>query len=172
ALNGYGPADLLYSTFLGGSGFDGACRAVLVDDSTVIVGGLGSYDFPTTPGAYDTTLSHEYDGVVCRFGVYVGVQEATTDYPQSSITLSPVFPNPSRGDFSYSINLLEATRAKVSIFDITGRLVENLLDKDLAAGSHDLNWRAGSGKNLASGVYYLRVDADEIQQSRKFIILE
>jgi len=172
ALNGYGPADLLYSTFLGGSGFDGACRAVLVDDSTVIVGGLGSYDFPTTPGAYDTTLSHEYDGVVCRFGAYVGVQEATTDYPQSSITLSPVFPNPSRGDFSYSINLLEATRAKVSIFDITGRLVENLLDKDLAAGSHDLTWRAGSTKNLASGVYYLRLDADDMQQSRKFIVLE
>jgi hypothetical protein len=61
ALNGYGQADLIYSTVLGGTGYDGVCRAILVDDSTVIVGGLGSYDFPTTPGAYDTTLSHEYD---------------------------------------------------------------------------------------------------------------
>ena len=172
ALNGSGQADLLYSTFLGGSGYDGACRAVLVDDSTVIVGGLGSYGFPTTPGAYDTTLGHQYDGFVCRFGAYVGVQEAITDYPQSSITLSPVFPNPSHGDFSYSINLLDETRVKVSIFDIAGRLVETLLDKELAVGSHDLTWRAGSEKNLASGVYYLRLDAESIQQSRKFIMIE
>ena len=172
ALNGNGPADLLYSTVLGGTGVDGVCRAVLVDDSTLIVGGIGSYYFPTTPEAYDTTLSHEYDGVVCRFGVYVGVQEATTDYPQSSITLSPVFPNPSRGDFSYSINILEAARVKVSIFDITGRLVETLLDKKLAAGSHDFTWHTGNRENLAGGVYYLRLDADNKQESRKFVMLQ
>jgi hypothetical protein len=60
----------------------------------------------------------------------------------------------------------------VSIFDITGRLVETLLDKELAAGSHDFTWHTGSRGNLAGGVYYLRLDADDKQQSRKFVMLQ
>jgi hypothetical protein len=172
APNGSGEADLLYSTYLGGWGIDGALRAVLVDDSTVIVGGTGSYGFPVTGEAYDTSLNNVYDGFVCRFGAYVGVQEATTDYPQSSITLSPIFPNPSHGDFSYSINLLRATRVQVSVFDITGRLVKTLIDKELPAGNHNLTWNAKSLENFAGGIYYLRLDANSEQQTRKFIMLQ
>jgi hypothetical protein len=58
ALAGNGPADLLYSTFLGGSGVDGV-NALSVDSfgTVTIVGGSHSFDFPTTLGAFDTTSS-------------------------------------------------------------------------------------------------------------------
>ena len=54
-LNAAGSA-LVYSTFLGGSGFDSASGlAVDASGSAYIAGGAGSLDFPTTPGAFDTT---------------------------------------------------------------------------------------------------------------------
>ena len=58
------PADLLYSTFLGGSG-DDIAYAVVVDETgrTTVAGRTISSDFPTTPGAFDPSYNGgEYYG--------------------------------------------------------------------------------------------------------------
>jgi hypothetical protein len=50
---------LLYSTLLGGSGFDGVSDAVLGPSGEVTLGGsTGSGDFPTTSGAFQTTANN------------------------------------------------------------------------------------------------------------------
>lgn len=48
---------LVYSTFLGSSGFDHAGGDIAVDaaGSVYVTGGSNGVDFPTTPGAFDTT---------------------------------------------------------------------------------------------------------------------
>jgi hypothetical protein len=53
---GPGGNTILYSTYLGGSGFDNAA-AIAVDPagSAYVTGTVGSSDFPTTPGAFMTT---------------------------------------------------------------------------------------------------------------------
>ena len=64
------PGDLVYSTYLGSSGHDGTIgdKAVLVDSAGFIylVGTTTSTDFPTTPGAYDTTHSGGWDTFVAK----------------------------------------------------------------------------------------------------------
>jgi hypothetical protein len=64
-LNPAGSA-LVYSTYLGGAGFDNGSD-VTVDGggNAYIAGGTGSTDFPTTPGAFDTT-SDGSDGFVTK----------------------------------------------------------------------------------------------------------
>lgn len=58
-------ASVLYSTFLGGSGFDqGAGIAVGVSNDAYIGGSTSSSGFPTTPGAYDRTHEGGLDGFV------------------------------------------------------------------------------------------------------------
>jgi hypothetical protein len=56
-----------YSSYLGGSGAD-SIHDLSVDDvgNVYMVGTTGSTDFPTSTGAYDTTLSGEYDGFVAK----------------------------------------------------------------------------------------------------------
>ena len=47
---------LIYATLLGGSGYDyGLAIAVDGADSAFVTGGTGSSNFPTTPGAFDTS---------------------------------------------------------------------------------------------------------------------
>ncbi|MDP2659855.1 MAG: SBBP repeat-containing protein, partial [Dehalococcoidia bacterium] len=65
-LNPAGAA-LAYSTFLGGSLMD-ETYAIAVDASgaTYVTGFLASADFPTTPGAYDTSFGGTYDAFVVK----------------------------------------------------------------------------------------------------------
>jgi hypothetical protein len=54
---GNGPADLLYSTFLGGDSdreWGGGVSVNAAGDTAYLIGRTGSRDFPVTPGAFDT----------------------------------------------------------------------------------------------------------------------
>ncbi len=57
------PTDLLYSTFLGGTGFYGDSGSGIAVDGTgspYVTGSTGSSNFPTTPGAFDPSFSGGY----------------------------------------------------------------------------------------------------------------
>jgi hypothetical protein len=60
--------NLVYSTYLGGSGTDLA-QHVAVDGAgnAYVVGRTNSANFPTTAGAYQTANAGGYDGFMCRF---------------------------------------------------------------------------------------------------------
>lgn len=170
-LGGNGQEDLLYSTYIGGYSHEGGIRIILLADSTVLIAGRTlSSDFPSCGNVFDPTFNGSADGFILRFGAYVGIQEPNITRSQSSITLSPVYPNPVHNNFCCELNLTQATQVKVSLFDITGRMIETLVDKQLSAGVHNLTWT--SKQSLANGVYYLRLDAENKQQSRKFIVMK
>ncbi len=60
-------ASLVYSTFLGGTLVDYAFELALdATDVATVVGSTGSADFPTTPGAFDTSLSGTSDAFVAK----------------------------------------------------------------------------------------------------------
>ena len=66
-LNSTGTA-LVYSTYLGGSGSDESGEGIAVDASgnVSVTGKTSSPNYPTTPGAFDTTLNGSNDAFVTR----------------------------------------------------------------------------------------------------------
>ncbi|MBE7550432.1 MAG: SBBP repeat-containing protein [Anaerolineales bacterium] len=58
---------LVYATFLGGSDFEGI-HSISLDSggNAFVVGTTSSLDFPTTPGAFDSTLTDEADAFVAK----------------------------------------------------------------------------------------------------------
>jgi len=76
-FNGFGDAfvvkldpsgrELIYATFLGGTGADWG-TGIAVDESgaVYVTGGTDSSDFPTTPGAFDTTFNGSSDAFVVK----------------------------------------------------------------------------------------------------------
>jgi hypothetical protein len=64
-LNATGSA-LLYSTFIGGTEVEYVADITVAGGSAYVVGPTRSPNFPTTAGAYDTTLNGEFDGFVTR----------------------------------------------------------------------------------------------------------
>ncbi|GAJ01910.1 unnamed protein product, partial [marine sediment metagenome] len=57
-------------------------------------------------------------------------------------------------------------RVTVNLYDVTGRVVKNIFD---GAAKNGLNEILYSSKNLASGVYFMRLIADEKVKTEKVI---
>ena len=64
---------------------------------------------------------------------------------------------------------------RIEVYDITGQKIELLLDKQLPAGYHEVEFNA---ENLSSGVYYYRIAVEdperktgEFQDVKKMVLL-
>jgi len=79
------------------------------------------------------------------------------------------YPNPFTDRFQYAITLGEPGHARVTILDVAGRRVAELLDRNLSAGTHVFSW-SPDGDRLPSGPYVLRLEAAEIRSSRWVVL--
>jgi flagellar hook assembly protein FlgD len=61
------------------------------------------------------------------------------------------------------------SKTSLQIFDITGRLVETLVNENLEPGYHEITWNA---TNVSSGVYIYKLTTDAGQLTRKMILLK
>lgn len=66
SLDGAGPADLVYSTFIGGAFYDHGRDLAVENGDVYLTGSTESSDFPTTAGAYDTDFRGNYDHFVVK----------------------------------------------------------------------------------------------------------
>jgi hypothetical protein len=70
----------------------------------------------------------------------------------------------SENPFSYTsrldVSLAHPAHVKVTVYDVAGRRVADLVDESMTAGRHPVRWN-GDSKNgrVASGVYFVRMDA-------------
>jgi hypothetical protein len=76
------------------------------------------------------------------------------------------FPNPFNPSTMIVFYLPRNRHVTVKVYDITGRAIETLVDGEVPAGEHRLNW---SAQGLASGVYLCRMEADNFSETIKLI---
>ncbi len=91
-----------------------------------------------------------------------------------AISLAPPRPNPSRGGVAVDFALpVAARRARLDVFDASGRLVRRLLESPRPAGGATTRWDGlgADGARVPPGVYILRLDADGATASRKILLV-
>jgi hypothetical protein len=83
------------------------------------------------------------------------------------------YPNPTRGAATVSFSLDETGPVQLAVYDVMGRKVATLVDQDLPPGTHEVVWqgRGRSGQALASGVYFVRLEAGERTATRRLTIV-
>jgi hypothetical protein len=79
------------------------------------------------------------------------------------------WPNPFNPSTTIRFSVPNATRVTIRIYDVSGSLVETLVDKQIGAGVHDVMWDASEE---ASGVYFSRLEAPGFSQTRKLVLLK
>ncbi len=94
---------------------------------------------------------------------------ATTAMVPQGVQLFSNYPNPFNVSTTLQFELPEPQVVEIQIFDVQGRLVENLLRKHLTPGKHQLHWQAD---DFASGIYFARVKAGRTILLQKMVLLK
>jgi len=113
-------------------------------------------------------------------GIYIcdltsGINDTYPVLPRT-LSLSQNYPNPFNSRTLIEFSLESFQYARIDIFDISGRLVKTLFDRNppRAGGIQSVNWDGAdnSGSIVSSGIYLYRLKTDSGSISRKMILLK
>lgn len=80
------------------------------------------------------------------------------------------YPNPFNAETVIPFRLNTTAHAQLTIHNLAGQQVAELLNERLPAGAHTVRWSADT-EDLATGVYFVRLTSGEALQTRKVMLL-
>jgi len=84
------------------------------------------------------------------------------------------YPNPFNPTTTIRFDLANAGNVKIEIFNIRGQRVNSLMNSELEAGRHSVEWNGTdeSGRIVSSGVYFYTMQAGEFSSTRRMILMK
>jgi len=102
------------------------------------------------------------------FFINTGVEDNSNDTPES-FRLEQNYPNPFNPSTKIGFSLPEKMMVSIKVYDTLGREVSQLLNEEMEAGSHSLEF---NGTGLSSGVYFYSISAGDYFSVRKMQLLK
>jgi len=99
---------------------------------------------------------------------YSNIVEVNVDV-LNRLELQQNYPNPFNPVTTISYNLPNVSKVKLVVYDVTGSGVATLVNDFQSAGKHTVKFNASK---IASGVYYYRIQAGDIVQTKKMLLLK
>lgn len=99
--------------------------------------------------------------------------ETEASVPGAPPRLFAPAPNPFNPETSIGFSLSRPARVRLHVYNVAGALVRVLADGYFGPGEHRVRWdgRDGSGRNVGSAAYFVRLTADGRSESRKVVLL-
>jgi hypothetical protein len=88
--------------------------------------------------------------------------------------LAQNYPNPFNPTTTIELSLPRSGHVEVEVFNILGRRVSRLIDRELPAGTHRIifDGRGDDGSALATGVYFYRITSGDFRDSKKMLLVK
>ncbi len=93
----------------------------------------------------------------------------TSIFSFDNFCLHPPYPNPFNPETTISFSLPKAGKIEISVFDVTGKKVAVLASGEYSAGNHVVKF---DGRDLSSGVYFVRLNAENRNFTKKCLLLK
>nr|HPR18501.1 T9SS type A sorting domain-containing protein [Candidatus Cloacimonadota bacterium] len=89
--------------------------------------------------------------------------------------LSGNYPNPFNPTTTISFFTTESTEnTEISVYNLKGQKVKQLLNAQLAAGRHSVVWNGtdDNGKAVSSGIYFYKMKSGKYLETKKMILMK
>ena len=88
--------------------------------------------------------------------------------------LSQNYPNPFNPSTNIELSLPRSGQVEIEVFNILGRHVRRLIDRELPAGVHRIvfDGKSDDGTPLATGVYFYRISSGDFRDSKKMLLVK
>jgi len=139
---------------------------------------LGTWQTLTSHGRIDyyyNVITNLYAGLNCTLspGGPVSVGENPNNALVNFLALRSE--NPHRGgDAQIRFGITRKERVELKVYDVTGRLVKTLANREFAAGEHNLFWDGSNedGQLVARGVYFYQLRTPSFVSQKKLAVLK
>ena len=98
----------------------------------------------------------------------VGVENEIAGLP-AEFSLSQNYPNPFNPETVIEYSLPKLGDVSLVVYNLLGEEVTILVNESISAGNHQVIWDAS---NVASGIYFYRLQAGEFVRTRKVVLLK
>ena len=134
---------------------------------------LGSFFFRGGDTA-SVSLTNDANGIVIADAILIAFDMPTSVRSQGSVNsvsfnLFQNYPNPFNPSTVIRFHLIKSCNVSLRIYDVLGREVAVLVSGRLSAGDHEIVF---DGSNMPSGVYFYKLDAEDVSISRKMTLLK
>ncbi len=125
---------------------------------------------PGTCAAYDHCHHNTPEDILCGVGYFDGGTTSISEETHPSrFALRPIYPNPFNPSTTIRFDLPAEGFITLSVYDITGKLVETLINKTMPAGYHSHTWNPVS---LSSGLYIVQLKTGEKAFNQKITFIK
>jgi len=129
---------------------------------------------PSFVNLYLANKSGESVGEV--ISLLTGVHQVAADQQPTSFVLEQNFPNPFNSSTIISMTIppsLAHSMVSVKIYNVTGQLLSNLLEREVPSGTFAIRWDGTTDANIsaASGVYFYHVSVGIHKKIGKMLLL-
>lgn len=93
--------------------------------------------------------------------------------PAMALALHQNHPNPFNPSTTIAYYLPARSRVRLVVYDVLGRVVAVLVDREEAMGPHSIHWNGldSDGSTVPAGLYLYRLEAGKMRLSRKMIVV-
>jgi hypothetical protein len=97
-----------------------------------------------------------------------------TGLDEISLANISVYPNPSKSGTTFSFSLKSYSKVTLEIYNPANQFINRIIDNELPAGLHKVRWDGSnsSGKRVAEGMYFYRLQAGEEAVTGKLMMME
>ena len=158
-------------TLLMFSGSDGSIRDRLTDVPSC----TRYWDFPYNDSIPRLVVINGATVSLYHLDIATGANdENRTGSIPTSISLGNPYPNPFNPSTTIKFSMPKRGEVTVTIYNILGQPVRALAHGVLSAGEHSITWDGNNdaGREVSSGVYFVRASTTETTQTRKLMLLK
>lgn len=128
-----------------------------------LASGGGAYNGGVIFAGFGPTNAY-YDGS----NIVLDLDEAEFQIPKT-YSISQNYPNPFNPVTQIEFTIPAPERVKISLFDVLGRRVATLVDRDYSTGTYNLTV---DGSKLSSGNYFYKMEAGDFVATKKMLLLK
>ena len=146
---------------------------ILIDSTTVGIISDTRYTLTTADGSINFVPLFTSGSITIKTSTDVEDITDQNNLP-TEYALTQNYPNPFNPSTNIEFSLPQLSHVKLEIYNILGRCVRHLIDRDLPAGEHRLVFdsRSDSGNSLATGVYFYRLTTEDFEQTKKMLLVK
>ncbi len=128
-----------------------------------------AFGLEAVSGMSSTTSRAEILDIIFDWAQVLAVEPSETPNRPIEFALNGNYPNPFNPSTVISYQLPVVSHVSLSIFDIAGRRVAELVNSQLSAGKHEVTFDASG---LSSGIYIYRIQAGDFTASGKMVLMK